>query len=102
MAKPTNQIKDAVITALQTVPRTRESDRYLTVIVYQMMGVDTGAPFSQIIMESDLPSLETISRQRRKLQVEYPELRPSDKVAAWRAQKAKEEADRMRDQRKLW
>lgn len=67
-----------VLSILEAKPETRSSDRLLIEAVYDGYGV-VNLPFWQV-MESDLPSFETITRCRRKIQQEREDLRAVDVV----------------------
>ena len=69
---------------LQERPETRSSDCLLQVIILQEMGVDINASFKHLLLSGQLTSMESITRTRRKVQQEFPELK-SVTVAARRA-----------------
>lgn len=56
-------------------PQTRSDDGLLTIRVLTKLGVDTSRPFDKLTEAGMLNGTETITRMRRKLQEEYPELR---------------------------
>ena len=69
-----DKMYDVVMGMLQDIPDTRNSDRKLICAVYAQKGIDINAPFSQIMLNSELPSFETITRSRRKAQENNSEL----------------------------
>lgn len=69
---------------LQERPETRSSDCLLQFIILQEMGVDINASFKHLLLSGQLTSMESITRTRRKVQQEFPELK-SVTVAARRA-----------------
>ena len=85
-------ILDKVERVLREKEETRSNDRKLVIETYKVLGVNTDLSFSYIFGNSDLPSTESITRARRKLQTIYPELRAVEEVEVGRA--LKEEAYR--------
>lgn len=69
---------------LQERSETRSSDCLLQAIILQEMGVDINASFKHLLLSGQLTSMESITRARRKVQQEFPELK-SITVAARRA-----------------
>lgn len=69
---------------LQERPETRSSDCLLQAIILQEMGVDINASFKHLLLSGQLTSMESITRTRRKVQQEFPELKGAT-VAARRA-----------------
>ena len=73
---------------LEIRPECRESDWTLMLNLYlDFYGIDWDAKFAEVcILHKDmkLPSPETISRLRRKVQEHNPELRSEDQVREWR------------------
>lgn len=67
------KIKDMVATILEQMPATRSNDRLLVSTVYRLYyGVTPEDTFFQIMRRVDLPSQESITRARRKLQETMP------------------------------
>ena len=69
-----NSVHYKVLTVLEEVPSTRSSDKLLIEEVYDRYYGVVNLPFWQV-MESELPSFETITRCRRKIQQEREDLR---------------------------
>ena len=69
-----------VMEVLTTCPPTRSSDRILIAEVYRRYYGIYGDPFYVVMTMSWLPSFETITRCRRKIQEEHEELRADDPV----------------------
>lgn len=76
--------EEMVKEALEFYPSTREDDFILIGSVYEMINKDfIRYPLSTIIehhVELGLPSIETITRARRKLQRKYPDLMGSKQI----------------------
>lgn len=72
---------------MQAVPATRSSDKELLIVYMQKAGMDLTP--SQIAMFKDLPSMETLSRIRRKIQ-ENGELPATPEVEKARFEKYKQ------------
>ncbi len=56
----------------------RDNDDMLVCEYYRCIGVDIEKPFRAIIMNRQLPTVESITRARRKVQEECPDLRCSE------------------------
>lgn len=54
--------------------RTRDCDNWLVILFFKDMGVDLNLNFAQCLA---LPSFEVITRARRKIQEQIPELKSS-------------------------
>lgn len=69
----------------------RDSDTHLYLkVCTHLNAVAIHMPFCDVVRnlkDLGLPSIETVTRLRRKVQSEHPELEASDKVAEWRADK---------------
>lgn len=83
------QLKVMVQFILQEVPRTRNSDNALYVevchMVAQKKGIDLDSMlFSRVFNSGEFPKYESVSRVRRKIQEEQPELRAEADVEAYR------------------
>lgn len=52
--------------------RAREDDKYLITLVYEQLGVNIKESFDKILQDNHLPSFESITRVRRKVQEKYP------------------------------
>ena len=80
-----NLVKDAVRTALTTNPETRNDDFKLINEVLNYYIDITDTTIDELSRNHvDVPSLETITRWRRKLQLVHPELRANKKVQEYR------------------
>ena len=69
---------DVVKSLLEERPATRDSDNILICLVYSKLGYSFKKPFCEImeaVEHSKLPTMESITRCRRKLQEKYPHLR---------------------------
>lgn len=55
----------------------RKSDNYLILEVCKVLGINTSLPFASVLLNKDRPSLESITRIRRKVCEKYPELKDS-------------------------
>lgn len=73
-AQELSTISGIVEALLRESPATRASDKLLIVSVYDRYGV-LYEPFYKVMARNDLPSFETITRCRRKVQEEHEELR---------------------------
>lgn len=75
-------IHNMVLTVLSEVPETRSNDRLLISEVYNRYFDIVNQAFWQVMEEygKDLPSFETITRCRRKIQETRPELRATPVV----------------------
>ena len=73
---------------LEIRPECRESDWALMFHLYlDFYGIDSKSTFFDVCVmhnQMDLPSPESISRLRRKVQEHNPELRSEDQVREWR------------------
>lgn len=73
---------------LTEYPDARDDDFILINRVYQKLKFDAGSTYFDELMTGHkkyhLPSFESITRARRKLQAEYPELRATKQVQAVR------------------
>ena len=77
------RVESAVMAVLTAHPDARNDDFILINMVYQHLKFETGSTYFEDVMMShkkhNLPSFESITRARRKLQAEYPHLR-ADKL----------------------
>ena len=79
MLKQILKVQEQVKILLETYPKLRDNDVRLVASYYynnisninQMSAID----FLQIMVNGNLPSPDTITRARRKIQEKYPELR---------------------------
>ena len=70
--------KEIVTDILREQPKARDNDALLICLVYNKLGHHWTQQFGTImscVSDGELPSLETITRVRRKVQEEYPDLR---------------------------
>lgn len=79
------QIKGLVLQELKVNPETRRSDYKLFLAICKKLGVDVSAGLDQLIDSNRLPSYESITRARRKIQAEHTGLR-DDETAEIRAE----------------
>lgn len=97
--KRIKKVSDVVKHVLRTVPESRSNNNLLYYCVCEAMNHKALVmPFGTIFLnleEYHLPNPETVTRARRKLQAEYPELSANDEMARYRGtqeQKFKEYA----------
>ena len=70
---------------LEKYPHTRDSDKSLLTNLYVMFyKVNIFDPFTDILFNDELPTYDTVSRARRKVQERREDLRAKDKVEAQR------------------
>lgn len=89
---------ELVRTILEEIPETRSSDNLLYVEVLNRYTAETGKQtlmlpvwkFFLNLTEWGLPSIETVSRCRRKAQQENPHLKATAEVEGWRYDKETE------------
>ncbi len=81
MAKSVDElhsVQDIVKALLLERPKLRDSDELLACLVYEKLGYSWNKPFfaiMQAVSEGELPTFESITRCRRKMQEKYPQLR---------------------------
>ena len=88
-----NNLKSTVEYILRTKPKARNDDFILIDELYKTYGINTNTPFSYIVNHHKflrLPSFESITRCRRKLQEEHEELKACDIVTIARSKKEAE------------
>ena len=88
-----NKIERIVKRVLAENPITRGDDFVLITQVYDELGINTNCSFFNLMFNHvyyELPSVESITRARRKLQSEYEELRATESM---RRIRRKEEQD---------
>lgn len=73
--KSLQQVQFCVQEELQTNENSRKSDNELIIGVLHRLGVDTSVPFEQLMRSADRPNFESITRARRKIQEDNPDLR---------------------------
>lgn len=64
----------------------RKSDTALLVGCFKRMGIDTSRSFAELAAEGSLRQMESLTRARRKVQSDYPELK-DDNTAAFRSER---------------
>lgn len=88
------RIEPLVKDILEEDPEARKDDFKLIAEVYYRLNQEVGRLSFNLVMlghkELNLPSVETITRARRKLQAKYNYLRPEEKIKKLRT---KEETD---------
>ena len=83
-------LKDIVINILKEVPATRNSDRILYDAVCNSLGIDTKkVSVWELMHDKNAPSTESVRRSRQKAQAEFPELRATPQVQAYRDRQEK-------------
>ena len=75
VAQGIKTMHNRVMEVLTTYPASRSSDRLLIAEVYRRFYDTYRQPFFVVMSRNDLPSFETITRCRRKIQEEHEELR---------------------------
>ena len=69
------QVTACVHAELRSNEAARKNDNALIIGVLHRLGIDTSVPFDQLVMNPHRPNFESITRARRKVQEEFPELR---------------------------
>lgn len=82
--KEVYSLQEKVELELRENEHSRESNSALVLGVFERMGADVSRPFCELADENYLRTIESITRLRRKVQEMHPELRPPEKVEAWR------------------
>ena len=88
-------ITDIVETIMQTAEETRNNDNLLYLRLLDVLGKHHGIDyihmtvidFFRLLPELNIPTIETVSRIRRKVQQEKPELKSNAEVTAFRAER---------------
>jgi len=75
------QLQQHVKAELEENPSSRQSDIVLIMGVFRRTGVDTGKSFAELAMNGELRQMESITRARRKVQAEHPELKNAETAA---------------------
>ena len=73
--KRLNELKTVVYAELVENESARRNDTALVMGVLKRIGVDTSRPFAELSERGELRQLESITRCRRKIQEEHPELK---------------------------
>lgn len=71
MIKDIEKIENVVLELLEKVPAFRSDDYLLYCAVVKRSGIDTSAPFREILIhhkELNLPNFKSVERARRKIQ----------------------------------
>ncbi len=77
----TKSLKDRVEAYLRSRPETRNSDRLLMAMIWDIESLGlTRMEMLASLIEGDLSNPESIRRQRQLLQKEYPELRGTNQA----------------------
>jgi hypothetical protein len=88
------KVSNIVKEILERNKATRDNDNLLYVeVIYAIKPEVVNSNFRYVLSNANflgLPPFETVSRCRRKLQKEYPELKASDKVEKIRTEKQEE------------
>lgn len=80
------QLNKVVKEVLEDKPETRRSDIKLIMEVFKRRGVNTSESFATLAVNGQLAQMESITRARRKVQSDYPELK-DDHAAELRAER---------------
>ena len=80
------QLNKVVKEVLEENPETRRSDIKLIMEVFKRRGVNTSESFATLAVNGQLSQMESITRARRKVQSDYPELK-DDHAAELRAER---------------
>lgn len=75
MAKSLAQLKKVVYAELVENEQARGNDTELVLGVFKRLGINTQESFANLANSGSLRQIESITRTRRKLQQEFPELR---------------------------
>ena len=78
------KLSEIVRSELESRPETRSSDRMLIYSVYRDHYGVINDKWSNVILNKDLPSFESIRRCRQKLQAKHPELKAVEKIEQMR------------------
>lgn len=73
--KRLNELKTVVYAELVENESARRNDTALVMGVLKRIGIDTSRPFAELSERGELRQLESITRCRRKIQEEHPELK---------------------------
>lgn len=88
------QLEPVVESILREFPKTRDDDFKLYAVVAISLNEDVGYTNFTTVMkkhkEFGIPPFESVTRCRRKLQAEYPELASSDAIEEFRAEEEKD------------
>ena len=88
------RVESLVKSILELDPEARNDDFKLIAEVYYYINTETGKlPFNVVMLahkELKLPSVESITRARRKLQAEYEYLRPNEIISEIRENEEQE------------
>ena len=91
MKKEFKRARTIVKEILEECPKSRNSDNFLyTKVIEKLNKGALDKPFWEVMLnlkELGLPCYETISRARRKLQEEFPELQACDAVQDFRTER---------------
>jgi len=86
--------EEIVLDILQTFPHTRGNDNRLVAIYLKKVGLPTD--LLRLADYTDVSVTETVTRWRRKIQAEHPELRPDPKTLHNRRKRQVEFEEAMR------
>lgn len=75
MAKKLLKLKNVVYAELVENEQARKSDTELLLGVFKRLGINTQNSFAELAHSGKLSQMESITRCRRKLQEEHPELK---------------------------
>ena len=85
------KLTDLIYEKMKKSPYLRDSDKDLYLAVCNDLNPSAlYKPFYKVMFDLKsygLPSIETVTRLRRKVQAEHPEVRASDQVMQWREDK---------------
>lgn len=80
------QLNKVVKEVLEDKPETRKSDIKLIMEVFKRKGINTSESFAALAQDGQLGQMESITRARRKVQSDYPELK-DDNTAVFRSER---------------
>ena len=69
--------------------KAREDDKYLITLVYQKLGINIQDSFQAVLMNKTLPSFESVTRARRKVQEKNPFLTTANGIRKRQKQEEK-------------
>lgn len=75
-----SKYEEIVLPLLMFDEKTRGDDKYLYLSVLRKLGFDTQVTLYRFLTSPEFPNWESITRVRRKLQEQYPDLRPAENV----------------------
>ena len=72
------EVQQLVTEELKSNYSARTNDNELILGVMKRLGINTNVPFVELVRNRKLPSFESITRARRKVQADNPQLKDSE------------------------